>query len=335
MTEDPGPEILRFLCDAGLAAAGDAPRFTALTGGVSSDIWLVETGGARLCVKRACARLRVAADWRVPTGRSAFEARWFARVGSAAPGLVPRLLAFDEALGVLAMEYLAPQDHGLWKARLLAGAVDPAFAGSVGAALGRIHAAFAGDPRSPADFASDAIFDEVRLRPYLVATAEAHRDLAGPLGALRTRTAQTRLTVVHGDVSPKNILVGPAGPVFLDAECAWFGDPAFDLAFCLNHLLLKAVPVPGQADALHAGFAALAGAYLDRVDWERPDALEARAAALLPALLLARIDGKSPVEYITAQAERNLVRDFARPRIRAPGDRLAQLADAWFEGRRT
>src|SRR5665213_3256422 len=105
----------------------------------------------------------------------------------------------------------------------------------------------------------------------------------------------TRLTLIHGDVSPKNILVGPAGPVFLDAECAWWGDPAFDLAFCLNHLLLKCLARPEALGALREAFRALATAYLRKVRWEAPTQTEARAARLLPALLLARADGRSPV----------------------------------------
>ena len=115
----------------------------------------------------------------------------------------------------------------------------------------------------------------------MLATARVHAELAPVLNSLAERTARTRLALVHGDVSPKNILVGPAGPVFLDAECAWYGDPAFDLAFCLNHLLLKGAWVPAsQADYL-ACFDGLAEAYLDGVTWESADALEARAATLL------------------------------------------------------
>ena len=78
------------------------------------------------------------------------------------------------------------------------------------------------------------------------------------LRALAERTAQTRIALVHGDVSPKNILVGPDAPVLLDAECAWYGDPAFDIAFCLNHLLLKAVLLPHHLDELMQAFEALA-----------------------------------------------------------------------------
>ncbi len=139
-----------------------------------------------------------------------------------------------------------------------------------------------------------------------------HRDLAPALAALAAATAATRATLVHGDVSPKNILAGPAGPVFIDAECAWFGDPAFDLAFCLNHLLLKCLWVPAAAARFLAAFDRLAETYLAGVDWEARAMLEARTARLLPGLFLARIDGKSPVEYVTEAADKARVRRVAR-----------------------
>ena len=140
----------------------------------------------------------------------------------------------------------------------------------------------------------------IRLEPYLEATAEtSSRSRQGADGAVARNTGNQAIALVHGDVSPKNILAGPDGPVFLDAECAWYGDPAFDLAFCLNHLLLKCLRRPAHAAACLAAFdRASVDAYLAGVAWEPRATLEARAARLLPALLLARVDGKSPVEYV-------------------------------------
>jgi thiamine kinase-like enzyme len=135
--------------------------------------------------------------------------------------------------------------------------------------------------------------------------------------------------LVHGDVSPKNILVGPRGAVFLDAECAWYGDPAFDLAFCLNHLLLKGLWVPQKKDAFLLCFDSLSNSYGQNIDWEDRSALEQRAASLLPGLLLARVDGKSPVEYLTQDSQKIFVRAFATTFLRSPPARLADIRDAW------
>ena len=176
-----------------------------------------------------------------------------------------------------------------------------------------IHAATAGRVDVASRFANDDIFRSIRIEPYLLATAERHPDCATALRKLAETTGHARLALVHGDLSPKNILIGPHGPVLLDAECAWYGDPAFDLAFCLNHLLLKCAWRPQWRARYLESFRALAEAYLAGVSWEPRDVFEARCAWLLPGLMLARIDGKSPVEYLTEAADRDRVRACAKP----------------------
>lgn len=322
----PAP-VLASLTAMGLIAADDTLKVTELTGGVSSDILLVQTGQRQFCIKRALARLKVAAVWEAPVERNAAEAAWLRTVAQWLPHAVPTLLGEDPALGLFAMTYLAPDAHPVWKRELLAGRVDVDFAGQVGAALARIHAQAAGDAHLAARFANDAIFEPIRIEPYLRATALRHPDLAAVLDQLATRTLATRETLVHGDISPKNILCGPAGPVFLDAECAWYGDPAFDLAFCLNHLLLKSRHRPADQDRLLAAYDALASRYLAGIDPAGRDACEARTASLLPGLLLARIDGKSPVEYLTDESDRAAVRQTARHLLARPVDRLAAVAE--------
>ena len=325
----PDPAIRAFVARSGLLAEPDTARFTPLTGGVSSDIWLVEEGDIRFCVKRALAKLKVAGDWQAPVDRNLYEAAWLRDAARLVPGTAPSVLAQDAEEGMFAMAYLGGGKMPLWKAELLAGRVDPECAALVGKRLVALHAAFARDPDAPTRFATDANFHALRLDPYLLATAVAHEDLRPHLEALVARTAATRHSVVHGDISPKNILLVPDGPVFLDAECAWFGDPAFDLAFCLNHLLLKGIAVPEASGKLIDSFARLTSGYLTGIDWESPSELEARAAALLPALLLARVDGKSPVEYITQDRDKQFVRELARPLVAAPPARLEMVSEAW------
>lgn len=321
--------IVAFLHRSGLSAPGQATRFERLPGGVSSDIWVVDTGGAPFCVKKALPRLRVEAEWRAPIERNASEVAWLRAVAAFMPGAVPAVLAADRELGVFAMEYLPPRSHEGWKTQLRRGVVSLETATLVGNRLSGMHGSFAKQETAAQEFATDTTFHALRIEPYLLATARVHPDMGTILGELADVTARTKVTVVHGDISPKNILVGPSGPVFIDAECAWFGDPAFDLAFCLNHLLLKTLWVPSvEADLLRA-FAALSRAYLDGVDWERADAIERRAAHLLPALLLARIDGKSPVEYLDNEVSRDTGRRAARSLLLHPPDRLDDVQQLW------
>lgn len=322
MSERPPAAIFEALRRMNLSGALGGER---LTGGVSSDIWRIDLPSGPICVKRALAKLRVAADWHAPVERNIFEARWMRH----AAGFAPRLLGQDEETGALAMAFLSPDDHPLWKNQLRDGIADAGFAARVAEALVTIHARTAAEPFIAAEFPTDAIFYDIRLEPYLVATARAHPDRADRLLALVAATQANKKALVHGDVSPKNILRGPSGPVFLDAECAWWGDPAFDLAFCLNHLLLKCLWTPRARDGFLRCFDALAAAYLPGVTWETPDALEQRAAALLPGLFLARVDGKSPVEYITDESQKDQVRRVARALLADPPSRLAVIRAAW------
>jgi 5-methylthioribose kinase len=329
--EQPDPSVTAFVRQSGLVRADSALSFQVLAGGVSSDIWLVSADRERFCVKRALPALRVAADWQVPVVRNLFEAAWFRTIGAFMPESVPKVLYEDKEQAMFAMEYLPPQTYRNWKAMLAHGEVAPAIAADVGARLSRIHgqtAAQAGRMRR--DFATGEIFHAIRIEPYLLATAQAHPDLAEKLRALAHTTATTKRALVHGDVSPKNILIGSHAPVFIDAECAWFGDPAFDLCFCLNHLLLKCVLVPAKTGALLDSFRAMSAAYLRGVVWEDAHAFERRAADLLPGLFLARVDGKSPAEYITTESQRSLVRHTAwRLLMDDAPKRLADIAEAW------
>ena len=326
------PVLGQFLVAHSLIAAGEAAIWQPLSGGVSSDIWRVDIGSRSLCVKRALAQLKVAADWKAPVSRNAYEWEWMRFAAHHCPDHVPVPLAHDEHAGLFAMSFLEADRHPVWKQQLLEGRVHPETAFAVGAVMGRLHSASAGDPRIAASFETVGNFYALRLEPYLVATAGRHPELAPILLELVATTAGTQHALVHGDLSPKNILVGPQGPVLLDAECAWYGDPAFDIAFCLNHLLLKRLVRPDAHLPLAISFRELARGYLDQVDWEPVDKLEARAAKLLPALMLARVDGKSPVEYITEERQRAFVRKTARALLLRPVTELERVLEAWDDG---
>ncbi len=325
----PDARLINSLQQAGLIANVADASFEILAGGVSSDIWKVTAQARTFCVKRALPKLRVEADWQAPVERNRFEVAWYRITHEIVPQAVPKILFHDDEAMICAMEYLDPRQHRLWKSELQHGRAEPADAAAVGLRLGRIHAATANNDAVAVQFPPNELFYALRLEPYLEATAAVHPDLHDALFALSRKTAALRIAMVHGDVSPKNILLGPHGPVFLDAECACMGDPAFDLAFCLNHLLLKSLWAPQARYVFGECFQALIDAYLKEVDWEATASLEVRAANLLPALLLARVDGKSPVEYIDTEVQREHVRRCARPLIKSPPTRLADVLAAW------
>ena len=318
-----------FLTRAGLQASDDEGRWTPLTGGVSSNLWRVDLPGRTLCVKGALAQLRVADDWHAPIDRNAVEYAWLQFAKAYRPDNIPQVYTQDEAAGFFAMEFLAPEDHPVWKTQLLAGDVDPAFAADVGELLGSLHAESTRHAGLATAFATDTNFAALRLDPFFRVTGRRNPPVADVLEALAVRTARTKVALVHGDVSPKNLLVGPRGPVLLDAECAWFGDPAFDLAFCVCHLLLKMIAVPDRSAALLESSRALIDAHTAQVDWEDQTGLSVRVATLLPALLLARVDGASPVEYLTQPTQKSFVRIISVDMLQHPVASPLDVVEDW------
>lgn len=316
---------------AGIAVAGPL-QVEPLTGGVSSDIVRVTlSDGRRFCAKRALSQLKVAATWEAPLERNHYEIAWLRRAGSIVPGSAPQVIAEDREHGIALLEYLPPADYSLWKSDLLAGKADPDVPLHVASALGRIHAATMHDRDLAREFATDHLFDSLRLDPYLRFTADRYPDLRQRMLDVLDVTASTRMALVHGDVSPKNILVSKRDghPVLLDAECAWYGDPAFDAAFCLNHLILKSIHLPAIGRKLLAQAAAFAETWLGhfpQVGGVRGE-LNDRVAALLPCLMLARVDGKSPVEYLD-EVGKEAIRLRAIPLIRYPARSIERVLNA-------
>ncbi|MEO8157446.1 MAG: aminoglycoside phosphotransferase family protein [Betaproteobacteria bacterium] len=321
--------FLTALGRMGLLQPGESPAIAPLAGGVSSDIMRVDLASGPICVKRALPKLKVLADWLAPIERNQYEIEWMRVAAAVEPRAVPKILGEDRETGMFAMEFLDSERYPVWKAQLRDGEISTDTAGEVGKRIAAIHSHTAGRIDVAQKFPTDHIFFPIRLEPYLSATAKKHPDCAPRLESLVRVTGATKKALVHGDVSPKNILTGPNGPVFLDAECAWYGDPAFDLAFCLNHLLLKCLWRPQWQSRYLASFEALAGRYLANVTWESGADIEERAAHLLPGLFLGRVDGKSPVEYITTDAQRDRVRRVARALLLQPVDTLAGVRMAW------
>ncbi|MEP7245898.1 MAG: phosphotransferase, partial [Gammaproteobacteria bacterium] len=231
--------LLEVLTRLGLAEPDETPAVCQLTGGVSSNICTVSLRRGPVCVKQALPKLKVAADWRAPTSRVFAEIAWLQTAATVIPSHVPAVLGVDERHSAFVMEYLPPNHYCNWKAELMAGRISAELGKEVGDILARMHAGTATDPALAQRFANDATFFALRLDPYLLESARQHPDLAQRLAEIVRATQSHPFALVHGDVSPKNILLGSRGAVLLDAECAWYGDPAFDLAFLLNHTLLK------------------------------------------------------------------------------------------------
>jgi aminoglycoside phosphotransferase (APT) family kinase protein len=323
------PSILAALRARGVLPEAP-PRITPLTGGVSSDIFLVVAGGQSLVVKRALPRLRVQAEWLADIGRNRVEQAWLRYAAGVVPAAAPKVLCADPDAGWFAMEYL--QDGWTsWKAALMQGELSPTIARAAGQTLGQLHAASWGDPKLQAEFATLGNFTDLRIHPYFL-TAAQRVPAAGPLlRELAAGLSRAQIALVHGDFSPKNLLVKGDRVVVVDAEVAWFGDPAFDVAFLANHLFLKALyHARGPAAEKTMGLVEVAlSAYREQLADRLDKEFETRLVRLVLGLMFARVHGKSPVEYLQAE-QQQIITDFVLRSLSAPAPTMRLLADAWM-----
>lgn len=301
----------------GICQAGDITDMQRLTGGVASDIASVTYGKRTVCVKFALSKLQVSEDWFAPVHRNQAEYSWLQFAQQISPTTTPKLFGWSETENGFAMEFIYGPDVYLWKAALLSEVQPKGEAEAVANAIAQIHSASAKSDFDRSAFDNGADFESLRIEPYLRFTATRHQNLALKILAVADQLSNNSTVLIHGDISPKNILLRKGKPVILDAECATMGDPSFDAAFCINHLLLKSIHLPNSKNAFLTEAEKFWDAYQVHVDWEDKDGLEARIAELLPILMLARVDGKSPVEYLSEES-RTIVRNITRPIIEHP-----------------
>jgi 5-methylthioribose kinase len=295
--------LVAYLESRRLLAPGAAVEVTQLDGGVSNVVLSAvvlsgEHGTERWVVKQALPRLRVAELWLAKRERAISEAHALGLAGRITPDTVPAVLDLDRDRCALTITG-APAGWTTWKRRLLAGDVEPTVATRLGATLAAWHTATFRDDSVARQFDDFEAFDQLRVDPFYRVVAERRLELADAIAALTSRMEATHVCLVHGDYSPKNVLVGD-GLWVIDFEVAHYGDPAFDVAYMLNHLLLKLIHVPEAAAQLSLCASSFWGAYRAAVPAElRPDL--AYVLAHVGVLMVARVDGKSPVEYLTAE----------------------------------
>ncbi|MCB1883146.1 MAG: hypothetical protein KDG89_03965 [Geminicoccaceae bacterium] len=291
-------QILAVLRRAGLLDLGPAPPCRPIGGGGRGRLWRVDLDAGPVVVK-----LGDPVQNGAPPAVGGGEAGFLALLGAIRPEAAPRLLHVDPQSGAFVMAGLPEEDHP----SLLALARDRRLGARHGQALGDLLAALhrAGweRPERIGAFRADARFHVLRIEPLLLVPAEAHKDAAGPLKRIARRLATTHRGVIHGEAAPENVLFGPRGPVLLDADAAHGGDPAFDAAFLLADLaiLAQAWPGPAAAEAMRA----FARVWLGR--GPAPEALEAPAAELLPALVLGRLAGRLPLAAVPPRLAEGLI----------------------------
>lgn len=313
----------RYLASRGVASNPLACTAEVLAGGVSNIVIGADTGDRKVVVKQSLERLRVADDWLAPRQRVLTEAVALDLAWAGVPGSCPRVIDRDAERCVIVIER-APAAARDWRTVLLDGAASVDADVAVADVLGRRLAAWHSmDPPTDAMFTDQSAFTALRLDPYYRTAMGRRPEVAALIGEYAETLKRRRTSMVHGDFSPKNVLVVPSGVWVIDWEVAHVGDPAFDLAFLLSHLVLKTVHLPQSsdrfrscADAFTCGYVA-SGTPSIVPDWQY-------VIGQVGCLLIARTDGKSPAGYLNTAAT-DVVRHVAVDVLRDPPASVGEL----------
>jgi hypothetical protein len=330
--EDP-EALLGYLRQAGRIGWDEQPRIYSLQGGVSNRTVLVQlVSGEAWVLKQALAKLRVPVDWFSSPERICREAlglEWLAKL--APPGSITPLLFKDHEQHLLAMEAV-PQPHENWKSVLLAGSIELEHFRQFATLLATIHReAYHRRAELETVFADRSFFESLRLEPYYSYSAQQTPAASDFLESLVRETLVYRTTLVHGDFSPKNILIHRGRLVLLDHEVIHFGDPAFDLGFSMTHFLSKAHHIPEHRRAILAAANEYWRIYLDELGaLEWAGELEPRAVRHTLGCLLARVVGRSPLEYL-ADDERRWQREAVLSILPRAPRQMADLISTFEE----
>jgi aminoglycoside phosphotransferase (APT) family kinase protein len=315
--------VLTYLSSRGFAFAADS-KVRQLGGGVSNVVLAVGEGPGSIVVKQALPRLRVADEWLAPRERALVEAEALDLVNAITPGAVPNVLDRDSERCALVIES-APTGWEDWKSLLLAGTIDPKVGARLGSVLSSWHNATVQMPTLSPLFSDHEPFEALRVDPYYRTVARRLPQMSRWVLHYVEEMEARRLCIVHGDFSPKNVLVGPDLQLWvIDFEVAHLGDPAFDVAFLLCHLMLKSLHRPGLATgydhcALEFASRYQAGARAEVApSWDY-------VLGHVGCLLLARVEGKSPAEYLTAE-ERSQAQRLGEILVLGPPTSPADLA---------
>ncbi|MAS33035.1 MAG: hypothetical protein CL610_03445 [Anaerolineaceae bacterium] len=329
--------LVGYLREHGHIGPDETPQVQVLAGGVSNRTVLVRReSGEAWVIKQALEKLRVQVDWFSSPARIHREAaglRWLSRL--APEGTIPDFVFEDHDAHLLGMAAV-PQPHANWKTLLMTGDVQADHARQFGALLATIHRRSCDqhDQVAPA-FADTSFFETLRLEPYYAYTAGQVPAARAFLRDLMDDTRRQRLALVHGDYSPKNILVYQDRLVLLDHEVIHFGDPAFDLGFSMTHFLSKAHHFPARRTAFAEAARLYWQVYQYDVEVQNFDhALETRAVRHTLACLLARVAGRSPLEYLDA-AERDCQQQVVIGLMQRPPQTIPELITNFLEGLQT
>jgi len=325
-----GPDnALDYLRSIGQLGSEPA-RVEAMGWGVSNVVLRVETPDRRFVLKQSRPQLRTRDAWFSDLARVYREQEVMQVLHPLLPsGVVPAVLFSDRPNYVFAMSH-APLEARVWKETLLAGETDAALAEYVGRVLGLMHEQTARQRHLVEPFRDHTVFVQLRVDPFYRRIQERCPDIAGAVAPLIEQMLTVKEALCHGDYSPKNILAHGGGFTLVDYETAHLGDPTMDLGFFLSHLMLKAIKRHAERERYFELTRAFWRGYGSEVHFRSLSELMWRGIGHFGLCVLARIDGTSPVDYLTEEPLRDVARRLGRTVLReGPPDweQVLALAD--------
>jgi len=296
-------QLLNYLKETRRISKNEQVEIHNLRGGVSNKTVLVRCPSRESWViKQALPKLRVDVDWFSDPARIHREALALKHLPELAPpGTITPLIFEDRQQNLLAMAAV-PDPHSNLKSLSLSHHIVEDHLYQFGRLIGSIHLNSTSRPDLHTLFEDRSFFESLRIEPYYRYTAQQLPQAADALSEIIQTTCSRRLCLVHGDYSPKNILVHEGKLILLDHEVIHFGDPAFDIGFALAHLLSKAHHIPSYRkrfiSAAHIFWTSYTTA-MAPAPWSID--IDPHAAAHGVACLLARVAGRSKLEYLSAE----------------------------------
>jgi len=303
LTED---TVVAYLQDRGVISKQETATVEVLTGGVSNVVLAVQTSSKDLVLKQALAELKVATKWEADQRRAIVEAHAIETFHALSPEQVPALVDYDPELFTLVLERV-PHSATVWKSDLLQGTIHPEIGAKLGHTLATWHNFGLHSQDARDKFSEDLLFEQLRITPFYGTVAGKNPQLAPKIMSLVSELKSMKSTLVHGDFSPKNIMISEDLDVFiLDFEVTHTGNPVFDLAFLTAHLLCKFYRE--QDSRNRALLRQTAHDFLNAYDAESQQQHAPSLAWHTALIALARVEGTSLVNYLDDSAQRGLAK---------------------------
>ena len=335
-----------YLVSVGLLDYADVVSVETLGWGISNTLVKVMTSDRNMVVKQSLEYLRVKEEWKADRKRIYTERECISLLEhSLEPGSFPEII-YEDRPNFLFVMSSAPEGSMNWKELLISGDISSVIAEESGKLLRLFHNIDVKALGLKEVFNDLDAFIELRIDPYHRTVARLHSDVSNVVEREAERMLETQVSLVHGDYSPKNLLVFKNKPFLIDFEVAHLGNPVFDVAFMVNHLFLKSIyNVPKRQEFFEAIRQFLHGYYfpvaLDyrkgshdgslrgEVDWDEGSSdervQETNLIKQIGCLMLARIDGKSPVEYIVRDDTKRLVRRLSKYLLLETHDSISEV----------